>query len=115
MGGVCASGEKFAKWISLSYVVKRAANCVCVFGSIIFFDAFGPQMSYMVIGSGLIVYATALFSVYSCMGVLPCSCGVNCIDAKQDNDCLAGNFVPSQPSSRLQRTSECLSLPQLVG
>jgi len=70
--GVCASGEKFAKWISMSYVVKRAANCVCVFGSIIFFDAFGPQTSYMVIGSGLILYASALFFVYSCMGVLPC-------------------------------------------
>merc|ERR1712045_1112211 len=70
--GVCASGEKFAKWISLSYVVKRAANCVCVFGSIIFFDAFGPRMSYMAIGSGLILYATVLFLVYSCMGVLPC-------------------------------------------
>merc|ERR1712113_18351 len=70
--GVCASGEQFATWISLSYVVKRAANCVCVFGSIVFFDAFGPQTSYRVIGSGLIFYAAVLCGMYSCMRVLPC-------------------------------------------
>jgi len=70
--GVCASGEKFAKWISLSYVVKRLANCVCVFGSIVFFGAFGPQMSYRVIGSLLIFYAACLCAIYGCMKVLPC-------------------------------------------
>ena len=69
---VCASGEQFGKWISLSYVVKRAANCVCVFGSILFFQAFGPQTSYRVIGSALIFYAAVLCGIYSCMRVLPC-------------------------------------------
>lgn len=70
--GTCASGEKFAKWISASYVVKRLANCVCVFGSIIFFDAFGPQTSYRVIGTGLTFYALCLGVVYTCMRVTPC-------------------------------------------
>merc|ERR1719296_565040 len=70
--GVCASGEKFAKWISASYVVKRLANCVCVFGSIVFFEAFGPQTSYRVIGSGLTFYAVCLGIFYTCKRVLPC-------------------------------------------
>jgi len=70
--GVCASGEHFAKWISRSYVVKRLANCVCVFGSILFFDAFGPQSSYRVIGSGLIFYAACLCTIYGSMNILPC-------------------------------------------
>jgi len=70
--GIGATGESFTKWISWSYVVKRLANCVCVFSSLIFFDAFGPQMSYRVIGSGLILYAVCLFSVYAYLRILPC-------------------------------------------
>jgi len=70
--GICASGESFGKWISISYVVKRAANCVCVFGSIVFFDAFGPQSSYRGIGSGLILYAAILGSIFAYRKIMPC-------------------------------------------
>lgn len=70
--GVCATGEEFASWISRSYVVKRLANCVCVFSSIIFFNLLGPQSSYRVIGSGLLVYAAVLCCSYAFMGILPC-------------------------------------------
>lgn len=69
--GICASGEDFATWISRSYVVKRLANCVCVFGSIVFFEGFGPQMSYRVIGSGLILYAVVLCGIYRHINTLP--------------------------------------------
>merc|ERR1719296_144284 len=70
--GVCASGEKFAKWISASYVVKRLANCVCVFGSIVFFEAFGPQAAYRAIGLGLMWFALCMGIFYTQMRALPC-------------------------------------------
>jgi len=70
--GLCTTGEHFGIWISRSYVVKRLANCVCVFGSLVFFDLFGPQASHQVVGSGLVVYAAGLFALYASMRVLPC-------------------------------------------
>jgi len=69
--GVCASAESFSKWISLSYVLKRLANCICVFGSIVVFDAFGPRTTYKLIGSGLLLYAALLCSLYGYKEVLP--------------------------------------------
>merc|ERR1740129_1049288 len=58
------AGTDFAKWISRCYVVKRAANCTCVFGSLVFFTALGPQASYWAFGGGLIFYAVALGAYY---------------------------------------------------
>merc|ERR1719360_246148 len=69
--GVCAPGENFAKWISLSYVAKRFANCVCVFGSIIFFEMFGPRVSYQIIGTALLIWGVIMYAVYWHLQILP--------------------------------------------
>jgi len=70
--GSCADGANFHRWISLSYMVKRLANCVCVFGSLFFFDLLGPQASYHAIGSILALYAGVLCCVYCSIGAMPC-------------------------------------------
>merc|ERR1712190_279908 len=69
--GVFAKGESFTRWISRAYVVKRLANCVCVFGSIVFFQKLGPQVSYQVFGVALVLYAVVLGSVYLHFGEWP--------------------------------------------
>merc|ERR1711957_410590 len=69
--GICATGENFSKWISRSYVVKRLANCVCVFGSLIFFELLGPHASYYAFGAGLSLYAAVLGGIYLKLGVWP--------------------------------------------
>jgi len=70
--GVCASGESFAKWISMSYVVKRLANAICVFGSIVFFDSFGPHLSYRIIGGALVTWGCLWYPIYYKLGIMPC-------------------------------------------
>jgi len=65
------AGTDFAKWISRCYVVKRAANCTCVFGSLIFFEALGPNASYWVFGSFLNLYAIFLCTYYWKLQILP--------------------------------------------
>lgn len=69
---MCSPGDHFGKWISLSYVAKRAANCVCTAGSVLVFEAFGPQAAYRIVGSGLILYAAILGICFAWMRILPC-------------------------------------------
>merc|ERR1712048_1340742 len=69
--GICTSGANFSTWISRSYVVKRLANCVCVFGSLIFFDMLGPRASYHSFGAFLSLYAVVLGWIYLGLNVWP--------------------------------------------
>jgi len=69
--GACAPHKEFASWISRSYVVKRLANCTCVFGSIFLMGLAGPHAVYWIICFFLFMYGSILGCIYLRMGVFP--------------------------------------------
>jgi hypothetical protein len=69
--GIGASNSEFPKWISRSYTAKRAANAVCVFGSLFFFQFLGPQASYHCFATGLFLYGCSLAGIYNALGLWP--------------------------------------------
>lgn len=69
--GACAPQKDFAWWISVCYVLKRFANCCCVFGSLVFFGLLGPDASYYGVGFCLICWAAILGAIYLFMGAFP--------------------------------------------
>jgi hypothetical protein len=69
--GIGASNSEFPMWISRSYTAKRAANAVCVFGSLFFFGFLGPQASYHCFATGLLIYGLSLAGIYNALGLWP--------------------------------------------
>merc|ERR1711963_929937 len=69
--GVCAFGEHFSVWLSLSHVLKRASYAIFAFMAVTMFQAGNPGAVYTYAGSILSAFGVCVFLVFFWLKVLP--------------------------------------------